>query len=134
MARWEIKVFYDGACPICRKEAAFLRWLDGGRQKLLLEDINAPDFDPARYEATMEQVMGQIHGVLPSGRLVTGMAVLRRTYDAVGLGWITAPTNWPVLRPLFDAGYRWFADHRLWLTGRFSPCHSSHCRTPHKTG
>jgi len=38
--------------------------------------------------------------------------VLRLAYDAAGIGWVLRPTGWPMLRPLFDAGYRVFARHR----------------------
>ncbi|MDM8005488.1 MAG: DUF393 domain-containing protein [Phycisphaerae bacterium] len=129
---WEIKVLYDGQCPLCRGEANLLRRLDHGQRRLLLEDISSPDFDAGRYGATIDQLMGQIHGVLPSGRLVKGMEVFRRAYDAVGFGWLLAPTNWPILRRCFDAGYEWFARHRLWLTGRSGHCHTGRCRSPYK--
>lgn len=130
MNRWEIKVFYDGACPLCRREADLLRWLDGGRGKVLLEDISSPEFDASRYGVTRDQLMGQIHGLLSTGRLVKGMAVFRRAYDAVGWGWLLAPTNWPILRRCFDAGYEWFARNRLRLTGRLGHCHTGGCRPP----
>jgi predicted DCC family thiol-disulfide oxidoreductase YuxK len=130
MLRWEVKVLYDGQCPVCRREADLLRWLDGGRRRLLLEDISDPQFDPARYGLTMDQVMGQIHGVLRNGRLVKGMEVFRQAYDAVGLGWLLAPTNWPVLRPLSDTAYAWFARNRLRLTGRLGECPTGRCRVP----
>ena len=71
--------------------------------------------------------MGQIHGVLPSGTVIKGMAVFRRAYDAVGLGWLLAPTNWPILRRLSDACYAWFARNRRWLTRRAQGCDSSLC-------
>jgi len=65
----------------------------------------------------------RISQVLPDGSLVKGMEVFRRAYDAVGLGWLLAPTNWPVLRSISDAGYAWFARIRLHLTGRTSACY-----------
>jgi len=40
------------------------------------------------------------------------MSVFRATYKAVGLGWLLAPTGWPVLKPLFDLIYRLFAKYR----------------------
>ncbi len=40
------------------------------------------------------------------------MSVFRATYKAVGLGWLLAPTGWPVLKPLFDGLYRLFAKYR----------------------
>jgi len=128
MARWRFKVLIDGMCPVCRREGDLLRWLDRGHGRLAIEDISAPGFDPAGYGTSMEKLMGQIHGVTPGGTLVTGMAVFRRAYDAVGLGWLLAPTNWPILRPIADAGYAWFARHRHWLTGRSETCDSEHCR------
>ncbi len=133
MFGWEIKVLYDGACPVCKREVGFLRWLDGGRNTILLEDITSPQFDPARYGLTADEVMGQIHGVLPTGRVVRGMSVFRRAYDAVGMGWLLAPTNWPILRGVFDTGYEWFARHRLRLTGRWAECDSGRCHTAHRS-
>ncbi len=130
MADWEFKVLIDGDCPLCKREADLLRWLDGGRGRLALEDIARPDFDPARYHTTLENVMGHIHGVLPDGSLVTGVEVFRRAYRAVGWGWLLAPTTWPLLRQLSDAGYRWFARNRLWLTRRSGACSTGRCRVP----
>lgn len=133
MVRWDFRVLYDGQCPVCRKEADLLRWLDGGRGKLLLEDITNAQFDPGMYGLTMDQVMGQIHGILRSGRIVRGMEVFRHAYDAVGLGWMLAPTNWPLLRGVCDKAYAWFARNRLWLTGRSAACHTGRCGVPHRS-
>lgn len=91
-------------------------------------DIAAAGFDPSRYGATMGEVMGTIHGVTPEGRVITGMEVFRRAYAAVGWGWLLAPTGWPVLRPVFDAAYRFFARHRLGLTGRCEGCVDGRCK------
>lgn len=95
--------------------------LDRGRGRLGLIDISAPAFDPSRYGRTMDQLMGEIHGVGADGSLITGMEVFRRAWRAVGYGWLLAPTAWPVVRPIADAAYRWFARHRLRLTGRCTP-------------
>jgi predicted DCC family thiol-disulfide oxidoreductase YuxK len=123
------RVLFDGGCPLCRREAALLRWLDRGRGRLVLEDITAPGFDPARYGTSLDQVMGEIHGVLPNGRVVTGMEVLRRAYEAVGLPWLLAPTGWPGVKGVADAAYAWFARNRLRLTGR-ADCADGTCRAP----
>ncbi len=120
-------IMIDGDCPLCRKEGAFLMRLDRGRGRLAIIDIAAPDFEPARLGVTHDQVMGQIHGILPNGRLIQGMEVFRQAYGAVGWGWLLAPTAWPLLRPLSDAAYRWFARNRLRLTGR-TDCAGGRCR------
>ena len=121
------RVLFDGGCPLCRHEAALLRRLDRRRGRLVLEDIAAPGFDPARYGASIDQVMGEIYGVLPDGRLVTGMEVFRRAYAAVGLPWLLAPTRWPGVKGIADAAYAWFARNRLRLTGR-GDCENETCR------
>ncbi len=126
MSAWQIKVLIDGACPLCRREADLWRWLNRDRGRIALEDVSAPAFDAARYGLTHEQTVAQIHGILPSGAVVRGMEVFRRAYAAVGWGWLLAPTAWPLLRPLFDRFYRWFARNRLKLTGRFARC-ASYC-------
>jgi len=86
--------------------------------------------DLRRYDSILvEDVqLGQIHGLLPDGTLVKGLEVFRQAYDAVGLGWLLAPTRWPILRWVSDAGYAWFARNRLRLTGRSGACDSGRCR------
>jgi predicted DCC family thiol-disulfide oxidoreductase YuxK len=121
---------YDGGCPLCRREARLLRRLDRGRGRLILKDIAAKGFDPGTYGRSMSELMAEIHGVLPDGRLVKGMEVFRRAYAAVGLPWLLAPTGWPIIRGLADRAYRWFARNRLRLTGGLRPfgvdcCNSS---------
>jgi len=76
----------------------------------------------------MDDLIGQIHGVMPNGTIVRGVEVFRIAYETVGLGWLLAPTKWPILRQLSDACYAWFARNRLLLTGRASKCSSARCR------
>lgn len=131
MADWDIKLLYDGECPLCVREVQLLRRLNR-KGKLALEDIAAPDFDASRYQRTFEELMGSIHGVLPDGQLITGMEVFRRAYAAVGLGMLGAPTAWPVLRPAFDKLYELFARNRLRITGRGHVCMNGRCAVPAK--
>lgn len=85
-------MLYDGECPLCRREIAWLaRRNAGGR--LALEDISDPRFDPRRYGITKRAAMERIHGVLPDGRVIHGMEVFRRTDAAVGLGWLLTPPS-----------------------------------------
>jgi len=125
---WQIKLLYDGACPFCRREVHWLKRRDR-LDAIALEDISAPEFDAGRYGLTQETVDGKIHALLPDGRAITGMEVFRRLYASVGLGWLLAPTGWPGLRPVFDAGYSQFARHRHRLAGRDDPgCGEATCR------
>ena len=138
MAESRFTVLYDGRCPFCKIEARWLGWLDrSGR--LALEDIAAPGFDPGRYAATLADLMGSLHGVFPDGRKTRGLETFRQAYRAVGLGWVFAPTGWPVLRPAFDALYRLFARHRVRLgnlPGRLvgRRCADGRCSVPAGAG
>ena len=122
-----ITLLYDAACPLCSREARLLKRFNT-QGNLLFEDISAPVFNPDRYGLTQDDVMGHIHAILPNGQAVTGMEAFRQCYAAVGLGFLMAPTNWPMLRDVFDRGYALFAQNRLKLTGRGHVCESQTCR------
>jgi predicted DCC family thiol-disulfide oxidoreductase YuxK len=130
MSEWRFKLLYDGECPLCLREVRFLNKLN--RHGLLaFEDITAPGFDPQIYGTTREELMGVIHGVFPDGRMVKKMEVFREAYRAVGLGWLLAPTGWPVLRWLTDRGYEWFAPNRIRIGRMFGrKCDSGSCVKP----
>lgn len=130
--RAEFTILIDGQCPLCRAEGAMLRRMDRGRGRLRLLDIAEPGFDAGAYGRTHDEVMGRIHGVTSDGRIVEGMEVFRRAYRAVGWGWLLAPTAWPVVRPVFDVLYRWFARNRLRLTGR--SCEGGSCAVGTRDG
>lgn len=126
-APWDLKLLYDGDCPLCSREVAMLRRRDG-RARIRFEDISATDFDATRYGLDQQTVMARIHAVLPDGRVIEGMEVFRRAYAAVGLGWLIAPSRWPGIGRLFDAAYRSFARNRLRWTGRaHAACAAGHC-------
>ena len=128
MSEWKFKLLYDGQCPMCRREANWLRRRSRDGQ-LAFEDISTPDFDPSRYGLTHEQVMGVMHGIFPDGRIVTKVAAFREAYRLVGLGWLLAPTGWPGLRGLANWGYEWFARNRVSI-GRFfggDQCENGRC-------
>ncbi|AEG02129.1 thiol-disulfide oxidoreductase DCC family protein [Methylomonas methanica] len=127
--RSEFTLFYDGKCPICRKEVSWLRWKNT-RHKLQFQDIHAEDFDATRFGKSQTELMAEIHGIYPDGRLIKGMPVFRACYHAVGLGWLLAPTGWPLLRPFFDWLYVLFARHRIRLGGLFAgnACNNGVCK------
>jgi predicted DCC family thiol-disulfide oxidoreductase YuxK len=114
MNDWRFKLLYDGECPFCLRE---VRWLErrNRRNHLAFEDVSAPGFDPAPLGVTRDELLGVIHGVFPDGRIVTKVEVFRQAYRAVGLGWLVAPTDWPVLRSIFDRLYLLFARNRVRL-------------------
>jgi predicted DCC family thiol-disulfide oxidoreductase YuxK len=119
----ELTILYDGACPLCLREVRFLRSRDQrlhpDTPRLAFIDIDAPDYDPARHGGIgYRQAMGRIHAIGGDGTVLCDVAVFRRAYDLVGLGWLYAPTRWPLLGPTIDGLYGLWASLRLRLTGR----------------
>lgn len=123
---WHFRMFYDGACPLCMREVRFLRKRDK-EQKISFIDTSDPEFKAQSFGLPEDRGV-QIHGALPDGRVVKGLEVFRNAYRQVGLGWILAPTGWPVLRPLFDLLYLMFAKNRARI-GRIlgKNCESENC-------
>ncbi|HHP7244249.1 MAG TPA: thiol-disulfide oxidoreductase DCC family protein [Elainellaceae cyanobacterium] len=116
---WEIKLLYDGECPLCLREVEFLKRRDAGQGRIAFVDISDENYDPEQHEGIdFESAMGQIHAVLPDGTVITDLEVFRRVYEILGIGWIYAPTRLPILRPIANAIYGIWAKWRLALTGR----------------
>ena len=120
-ADFVFEVFFDGDCPLCRREIAFLQRLDRRRNAIRFTDIAARGFDPAEHglgSLRRADLMARIHGRAADGQVVEGVEVFRRLYAAVGFGPLVAVTRLRPIAALLDAGYRWFAANRLSLTGR----------------
>lgn len=121
--------------------------MDAGRGVLRIVDIAAPGFVAAEYGITDDEAMGQIHGVTPDGRTLAGLAVFRHAYGALARGGgmgakcmsvLFAITGWPGVRVVANAGYRWFARHRIaissrvgrWLGDEPVVCENDRCKVP----
>lgn len=116
--RKTMHVFYDGNCPICCKKADFLRKRDKNN-RLCFIDIRAAEFCAGTIGIQMERLEKEIHSILPDGTVISGMDVVRAACREIGLGWVAAPTGWPLLRPLFDMLYRFVARNRQGLSRCF---------------
>jgi predicted DCC family thiol-disulfide oxidoreductase YuxK len=116
---WQIKLLYDGQCPLCLREVNFLKRRDADRGLVEFIDIADDDYTPETHGGVdFETAMGRIHAVLPDGTLIKNVEVLRRVYETLGMGWVYAATRWPIIGPIFDKLYAIWANLRLTLTGR----------------
>ena len=118
---WKLNLLYDGDCPLCLREVNFLQKKDAGRGIVRFTDIAEVNYDPAENGGVdFETAMGRIHAVRADGSLVKNVAVFQEVYDALGIGWLYAPTKWPVISTVVNKLYDWWADKRLSVTGRAS--------------
>jgi predicted DCC family thiol-disulfide oxidoreductase YuxK len=123
---WRVEVFYDGDCPLCSREVAWLRRRDTAGQ-IRFTNIAEPGFSPEALGTTMERLMGEIHGRRPDGAWLQGVDVFRELYGAAGHTWLVALSRLPGVSQLMGWGYRIFARNRLKLTGRCDAAGTS-CR------
>ena len=119
MANPPLTLLFDGACPLCRREVEALRSRDQGKGQICFVDIDAPDYNPSAHQGiSYRKAMGRIHAIGADGRVIVDVAAFREAYRLVGLGWLYAPTAWPLLKPVVDGVYGLWASWRLKLTGR----------------
>ena len=123
MTQHSLTLLYDGGCPLCLREVTFLQGRDARlhpqQRRLAFVDIDAADYNPAAHGGiSYREAMGRIHGLTGDGTVLRDVAVFREAYRLVGLGWLYAPTDWPLLRPVVDVAYGIWARWRLRLTGR----------------
>ncbi len=116
---WKIKLLYDGQCPLCLREVNFLQKRDAGRGLITFVDISDFNYRPEEHgNISFEAAMGRIHALLPDGTIIQNLEVFYRIYQVLGLGWIYAPTRWPLIGPIMNKLYEIWAHWRLPLTGR----------------
>ncbi len=116
---WKINLLYDGACPLCVREVNFLQKKDAGRDIVKFTDIADLNYRPEENGGIdFETAMGRIHAVRADGSVIKNVAVFQEVYEALGIGWMYAPTKWPIIGPVVNKLYDLWADKRLAMTRR----------------
>ena len=132
LPRYPLRVFYDGACPVCSREVAhYLRHDHQG--KLLAIDISAGDFDPQPYRIPLQSFLAELHAIDQAGTVYRGVAAFR----AIWLAFPEVPLyrlmavllQLPLINPCARLGYRLFARFRTHLPGRRHACAVGACGT-----
>ena len=114
----QLTLLFDGGCPLCVREVRFLERRDRVR-RIRFVDIDAVDYNPADHAGIeYREAMGRIHAIAADGTVLRDVEVFREAYRLIGLGWLYAPTGWPLIGSLVDWVYVIWAARRLQLTGR----------------
>ena len=116
---YPLEFLYDGSCPLCRSDVARLRKADRNN-RLEFIDITEADFDPDTYGRSLEMLMARIHARRADGLIVEGPEVFRLAMAAIGLGWLVAPTRWPLFNIATEVTYSWFARNRPGIANIYS--------------
>lgn len=118
------QVFYDGGCPLCRREMDWLKKKDV-QKNILFTDIQDRQFDETFVGKSQDELMAQIHGRMPDGTWVTGVEVFRQIYGSIGFKIPVMISRLPIVRHALNLCYRVFARYRLRITNR---CDAQGCR------
>lgn len=102
----ELTIYYDGSCPLCRREIAFYRRLPGA-ERLDWMDVSAGA--PLGEGLSCDAAMRRFHVREAGGRLLSGGAAFARLWRALPgwrtLGWCLA---WPPMSWRLELAYRAF--------------------------
>ena len=114
----KLTIFFDGGCPLCKREVDFLQSRNQ-MKSLRFIDINSSDFSlDLENGITYRQAMERIHALKSDGLVIKDIKVFQEAYDLIGLGWIYAPTKIPIFDKSIEFIYRIWAKYRLKLTFR----------------
>ena len=118
-------MFYDGACPLCRREVAHYRRLDSeGRVRWV--DISEDSSLLAPHGISAQQAMARLHALDGHGNVVHGVRAFATIWAELPYyRWLSRLVQLPGILPLMDAAYLRFARWRL----RRRRCSDNQCGT-----
>jgi predicted DCC family thiol-disulfide oxidoreductase YuxK len=115
-----LTLFYDGACPLCQAEIVYLA--SRNHQGLLyFVDINGPEYDPQSVGVSCEQALARMYGQLEGQAAIHGVPVFAEAYRRANLPLLTWLFSRPLLRPIWNLSYRFFAKYRHTISGLIGP-------------
>lgn len=110
-ARAPITLFYDGGCPLCLRQVA---WVERQRHRRHIRfiDIRATGFDPEAWGRDCEELMGRLYALDGEGHWFAGMDATRAMLAVLGYRRWVGLSSLPGLRPLLDRLYLAVAKRR----------------------
>jgi predicted DCC family thiol-disulfide oxidoreductase YuxK len=112
-----LEVYYDSACPLCRREVALYRRLDR-EDRIRWVDLHAPGAGPEVHGIGRDEALRRLHAFEAGGRAVSGARAFAAIWERIPglrtLGRLTArrPFIW-----LAEGGYRGFLRVRPAVSG-----------------
>ncbi len=109
MPATRVTVWFDGACPLCRREIALMRRLDR-RRVLQLIDVSDTSTACPLDRATL---LARFHAQVDDGPLLVGAAAFAAVWRALpGLRPLGVAARWRPVAWLLERAYDAFLRHR----------------------
>ena len=114
----KLRVFYDGACPLCRKEIQTYKQSDtSGAVEWL--DISA-ESQALPLPLPRQLLLSRFHVQRPDGTLISGArGFIEMWRHLPGWRWLARLCNTPGVPLILEAGYRGFLRIRPFVQRRF---------------
>jgi len=101
-------LYYDGQCPLCRREMRTLHRLK--QDSLHLQDIHGlPDDDS---HPPIADLLRLLHLKTDDQQWVIGLPANVRAWSHTGFGWLFRPLLWPGIRQIAERVYQAWANRR----------------------
>lgn len=106
MVRPDLTIYFDGSCPLCRREIALYRRQRGADQ---LQWVDVSAGQPLGADLSCETAMRRFHVRDAHGRLFSGGAAFARLWRALPGWWVPGWLfSWPPLSWGLELAYRAF--------------------------
>ncbi|MBC7385339.1 MAG: DUF393 domain-containing protein [Cryobacterium sp.] len=115
-----LRILYDGGCRVCAWEVEKYQKADP-HGRLLLTDINAPNFDAGRYGLDANQVRKYFHVMTPDGKVIAGVDAFIEIWETLATPFSLRAARLARLSPvhgLMELGYAGFVLVRPFLPRR----------------
>jgi len=103
-------LFFDGRCPLCGFEIAHLKRLSRGGLDFV--DIHQYPADGLADMPPRQVLLGVLHLRTAEGKWLRGMDASVAAWQTTRLGVLLVWLRWPLIAPLADRFYIWWANRR----------------------
>jgi predicted DCC family thiol-disulfide oxidoreductase YuxK len=107
MSNETLKVYFDGQCPLCRKEINLYKKISQGKQISWI-NIEEASFDAAKTGLTKDELKARFHVILNDKVYSGGYAFLQLWSFIPGLAWATKVLDKAFFPKLLDKVYDFF--------------------------
>jgi len=126
----QLTIFYDSHCPLCMMEMQHLKKCDL-ENRIKLVDLHTNELEQLYPHIDKELAMKKLHAQMDSGEKIYGLDVTCKAWTLVGkYRWLSV-LRLPLIKPIADLMYRFFARYRgtlaFLITGK-KHCDSNQCK------
>ena len=112
-----VRVFYDGACPLCQKEISIYQRAD---QRRAVDWCDVSDPANSNLPLSREALLARFHVQRADGQLVSGARGFIEVWRQLpGWTWAAQLARIPGIPTLMEWSYRGFLRIRPWIQRRF---------------